>query len=70
MATFGEDISMFRRLLVVGDIVEGDWIGGVVVELRPFVVSCLSRFSISSFFLLFGKHMAKRGELVRHLYVE
>lgn len=62
MATFGLDISMLRELLVIGGIV-GDWIGGVFGELGPFVSFSWSRFSMSAFCLLFGKHMgiSKRG---------
>lgn len=69
IATFGEDISVFEELLVIGGIVGG--IRGVV---GPFVVFPSSRFSVTSvkfaFCFLFGKHMSKseRGELV--LYVE
>lgn len=60
IATFG--ISMFSALLVIGGIVGRGWIGEVVEELGPFVLS-MSRFPVSSvklfFCLLFGKHMAK-----------
>lgn len=77
MATLGEDISMFSELLVMGGSVVGDWIGGVVEDLGPFISPKSRGFSVSSvklaFCFLFGKHMANSegGELVtRHLYVE
>lgn len=69
MATFGVDISRFTDSLVIGGIVGGDWVGGVVEELRSFVGFSVSRFSVSSvklaFCFLFGKHMAKseRGRI-------
>ena len=61
IATFGEDISRFRDLSVIGGIVGGDWsLGGV---LRPFVDFSVSRFSVSSvklsFCFLLGKHMGR-----------
>ena len=63
IATFGDDISRFGRLLVIGGIDGEDWTGGVVGDLGPFVGFPLSRFSVSSvkldFCFLFGKHMGK-----------
>jgi hypothetical protein len=62
MATFGVDIS--SGLLDIGGIVGGDWIGGVITVVGPFIIS-ESRFTESSvklaFCFLFGKHMAESG---------
>ena len=63
IATFGEDISMFEDLSVMGGIVGGFWLRGVVTVVGAFVAFPLSRFSVTSvkfaFCFLFGKHMAK-----------